>query len=322
MARKSKFMIPEEEYVIDRAPVSENTLTGISLARGTSSLINIACDKLLLDNENSFIYGNETEDTLKDLSEDIKTNGFKGAIMAYPVNGRYQIESGHRRFLAAMQAGLTEIPVIITKAPKTDAERRIRLISMNLHVRDNMKPTITATVIETLLQANKEDRENNNMSTDMMTLMDVVSGQMELSVKSIEKYRQFSKLDKELKELADEGISWSALTQGATLSTEKQKSIAASVWNEIGRVGVDNVSREWILSLIKRLKREDEPVEKPKTVVKRRDGGKIIAKAAKEFEDIMNGNVIFKKSDREETLKNLNKIKECIEKQISELKTN
>lgn len=315
-SRKPKFNIPKDEYAVAltekrtslEAPISNNKVVEMDL------------EDLIMDEENTLIYGDETEDSVRLLADDMKEKGFKGVILAYPVNqNKYQIESGHRRYLAARLAGLTTVKVLITEAPVTDSERRIRLISMNLHSRGPLKPTVMATVILTLLDANKEEQARKSLNTDMATLMDIVASQMELSVKSLEKYRQFDKLNDELKKLADEGISWSALTQASSLSEEKQKSIASSIWNEIERVSVDNVSGQWVSSLIASVKQETScPPVKPKTVVKRRDGGKIIAKCTREFEDIVNGNVIFKTKDRAETLENLRKMKECIEQKIEE----
>lgn len=320
-----KFKVPEDEYVIKQANVSA-TIKDTEEYASSTFIADIPCENIIIDNENSIIYGDETEKTLAELANDIKRNGFKGAIIAYPVTNNtdnrelFQIESGHRRFLAAKMAGLDVVPVIITEKPKSEAERRIRLISMNLHARNSLKPTVVANIINTLLSANKEEQQRQHLPYDMATLMEIVSSQMELSVKSLEKYRQFDKLHPELKEIADEGISWSALAQSSALPDDIQKTIASAIWKEIGRVGVDNVSRQWILSLIARVKQElSGQTVKPKTVVKRRDGGKIIAKAAKDFDDIINGNAIFKGEDRENTLKNLVKIKECIDKKIEEL---
>ncbi len=51
---------------------------------------------------------------------------------------------------------------------------------------------------------------------------------------------------------------------------------------------------------------------KQKSIVKRRDGQKIIGRWNHDIEDIMNGNVVFK--DKKEAIENLQKIQECIEK--------
>lgn len=322
MKRGSKFNVPLDEYVVKSN--FKNNQTRSEEYDSSKNIIDIACDKLIMDTENVQIYGEETDESIRELSADINKNGFKGAIMAYPITidnvQKYQIESGHRRFMAAKLAGLSKIPVILTEAPKTDSQRRIRLISMNLHSRETLKPTVMANVISTLMAANREEQERSNQPTDIATLMSIVSSQVELSTKSIEKYRQIPKLIPALQTLADNGISWSALVQSVTLPPEKQESIAASIQREIERVGIENVSRQWIVSLITRVKQEMiGPTAKAKTVVKRRDGAKIIAKCVKDFDDIMNGNAVFKEVNKTETLENLKKIRECIDKKIEEL---
>lgn len=318
-----KFEIPKDEYVVDVGNTIEQSDSDIQQVSGTSDtqIVDIPCDNLIMDDDNVVIYGNEDNYPIDELADDIEENGFKGAIMAFPIeNGKYQIESGHRRYMAAKQAGLNKLPVIITKVPSSDAERKIRLISMNLHSRKELKPTVTANIIETLIQANLEEQQRKNLATDMNTLLSITSSQMELSVVSLHKYRQFSKLCQPLKEIADEGVSWSAIAQASTLSDEKQSMLASSIWKEIERVGVDKVSREWVVSLITRMKQDlCGEIEKPKKVVKKRNGNKIIARTAKEFEDIINDNVVFNKTESESTLKNLMIIKNCVDQKIKEL---
>lgn len=311
---RNKFSIPKEEYVVPVRTPRE------IIPEKSGNIKTISCDNLIMDNENSKIYGEESAETVKELAHDMEQNGFKGAILAYPENGKYKIESGHRRFMAAKLAGISEIPVIITETPQTESERRIRLISMNLHSRDNLKPTVMAKVIQTLMEADKQEQERKGLPTDIATLMDIVASQVELSTKSIEKYRQIPKLIPELQNFADNGISWSALIQGVTLPPEQQKSVALSIKTEIERVGTENVSRQWISSLITRMKQEiiGQPA-KVKTVVKRRDGAKIVEKCVRDFEDIANGNAIFKNTDKKNLLENLLKIRECVDKKIQEL---
>lgn len=323
MAVKRKFNIPLDEYAVEKKQevLKQNN---DDLENDKTKIYNVSRETLIMDDDNSIIYGDETPDSVHLLAEDIKNNGFKGAIMAYPVNinGKkmYKIESGHRRYLAAIEAGLEEIPVIITAKPKTDAERRIRLISMNLHSRESLKPTTMARVIETLLESNKEEQERQNLPTDLATLTEIVANQVELSTTSVYKYRQIPKLIPELRVLADNGISWSALVQCSSLPEFKQTNISEMIVKEISRVGAENVSRQWILLLINKLKQDESgELVKPKTVVKRRDGTKIIAKCAKDFTDIANGNALFKEEDKQKNIDNLKKIRDCIDIKIKEL---
>lgn len=75
------------------------------------------------------------EESLKDLAEDIKVNGVINAIVVreHPsITGEWQIVSGHRRFRAAKMAGLTSVPVRISRNKDYRAEQ----IAENLHRED------------------------------------------------------------------------------------------------------------------------------------------------------------------------------------------
>lgn len=75
------------------------------------------------------------EESLKDLADDIKVNGVINAIVVreHPsIKGEWQIVSGHRRFRAAKLAGLTSVPVRISKNKDYRAEQ----IAENLHRED------------------------------------------------------------------------------------------------------------------------------------------------------------------------------------------
>ena len=90
--------------------------------------------------------GYETE-SLKDLAADIKVNGVINAIVVreHPeIKGEWQIVSGHRRYRAAKLAGLTSVPVRITKNKDYRAEQ----ISENLHRED-----LTLTEMEAIIAA-------------------------------------------------------------------------------------------------------------------------------------------------------------------------
>lgn len=76
-----------------------------------------------------------SEESLKDLADDIKVNGVINAIVVreHPsIKGEWQIVSGHRRFRAAKLAGLTSVPVRISKNKDYRAEQ----IAENLHRED------------------------------------------------------------------------------------------------------------------------------------------------------------------------------------------
>lgn len=318
-----KFNFNEDEFAL-----SDQVLQQIN--NGDKNLTNIPVDCLILDPDNPIIFGEITQESIGALSTDVEEDGFKGTILAYPVEKKngiqyYQIESGHKRYLAAKQAGLATVPVSITKPPKSDAERRLRLISMNLHGR-NPKPSVQANMAKYLFESIKEMREEECLPVDVATLTAEVARRMEKSIKSIEKYKQFQKLIPELQKLADDGIPWSMLLNCTILSEEQQKMIAFQIRAEVNNIGIDkidNISRQWLYNLIAQARNgaigEDiEPVQ-PKNTVRRRDGAKIISKCAKDFEDILNNKAVIKNNNKEKAIEDLKNIREIIDKKLTEL---
>lgn len=108
------------------------------------------------DNANLF-----NMDDIDILAGAIKRNGFRGAIEVYQKkDGRYEISSGHRRFLAAQQAGLDHIPALIYPMPESEIEKRSLLIDGNIYNRE-ITALDKARAInyqrETLMMAQKKD---------------------------------------------------------------------------------------------------------------------------------------------------------------------
>ena len=73
----------------------------------------IEIDLIDMNNDNESVFG---LDDIDYLAENIKEDGFSGAIAVYALdNGRYEISSGHRRYLAAKQLGMKTIPAIVSE---------------------------------------------------------------------------------------------------------------------------------------------------------------------------------------------------------------
>lgn len=308
-----KFDIPMDEYIVKK-PQSVEERAGIKM---------VPIADLVMDSANAIIYGGKQKD-IAALSDEIKENGFKGVILAYPVilnqKTKYRIESGHRRFLAAKQAGLTSLPVVETTVPKSEAEQRIRLIKMNLHNRTYV-PSMKSKEIISLMEDYQTMMEDAGQAYDITSIKEKVAADEELSVKSVEKYRQFANLIPELQKLADSGISWSALILCSTFPPDQQQLISLAIRTEIDRLGeAENISRQWIISLISRRRQEMTGTqEKIKTVSKPRNGATIIRNWMKDMDDMMSGNVVFRGKSKQEAISNLKKLQDCISQKLSEL---
>ena len=61
------------------------------------------------------------EEKMAELIESIKERGVIAPIKVRPINGRYEIVYGHRRFEACRRLGIEEIPAIVGEIDETDA---------------------------------------------------------------------------------------------------------------------------------------------------------------------------------------------------------
>jgi ParB family chromosome partitioning protein len=96
---------------------------------------------------------NQPRQSLGDLSEltaSIREKGVLEPILVRRVHGRYQIIAGERRYRAAREAGLAELPCVVREA--TDAETMELALIENLQRRD-LSPFEEADGLKTLAEA-------------------------------------------------------------------------------------------------------------------------------------------------------------------------
>jgi len=107
----------------------EDNLFDINITRG---LVNISIERLT-PNPNQprkTFY----EETITGLAESIREQGLLSPIIVRPDGNKYQIIAGERRYKAAQQAGLKEVPALIKKV--SDSEARIISLIENIQRED------------------------------------------------------------------------------------------------------------------------------------------------------------------------------------------
>src|SRR5690606_29205796 len=83
------------------------------------------------------------ETALVEMTQSIKNHGVVQPIVVTPVNGKYEIVAGERRFRAAGRAGLKKIPALVRTL--TDQHKLELSLIENLQRRDlNVLETATA----------------------------------------------------------------------------------------------------------------------------------------------------------------------------------
>ena len=292
---------------------------------------------LVDDPDNITVYGSEYQ--IDNLAEVMKEYGFQGVILAYPIEGgKYRIESGHRRRLAARKAGIETIPVLETVPPKTEYERKRRLFGANLLERDK-NPIITAKVADNLYYTFRDEyeykRENDLLDKDEAgniiesgDIIKKVSGFMGLDVRTITKYRTLLKLIPKLQEMAaSKEQSWTALTDAVTLSDQKQEELVCDIQNE-----PEPVTKTWIIKKCRELKQEEiendqkkkaqeiEQTNIPKSkatgYIKPKVATKKIKKYSSELTEVLKDEYVIPEKDLEQTINQLEDLNKIISEKI------
>lgn len=296
---------------------------------------------LVDDPDNITVYGSEYQ--IDNLAEVMKEYGFQGVILAYPIEGgKYRIESGHRRRLAARKAGIETIPVLETVPPKTEYERKRRLFGANLLERDK-NPIITARVADNLYYTFRDEyeykKENDLLDKDedgnLIESGDIikkVSAFMGLDVRTITKYRTLLKLIPKLQEMAaSKEYSWTALTDAVTLSDQKQEELVCDIQNE-----PESVTKAWIIKKCRELKQEEikidqennkgqavtqanAPKSKAAGYIKPKVATKKIKKYSSELTEVLKDEYVIPEKDLEQTINELEDLSKIISEKIEVL---
>lgn len=299
-------------------------------------------EQLVDDPDNITVYGSNYQ--VDNLAEVMREYGFQGVILAYPIgDGKYRIESGHRRRLAGRKAGIKEFPVLETTPPASDYERKRRLFGANLLSRDST-PMITARVADNLYFTFKDEYEykknNGTLEKDSEgnviesgDIMKKVGVFMDLDIRTINKYRTLLKLSPKLQKMADsKNYSWTALTDAATLSFEKQEELAAEMEND-----PEKATKSWIVKRCRELKEQeidevsvpaaeagavDIAVNKPRSAgyIKPKLAPKKILKYSSGLTEVLGDEYVIPDKDIDQTLQALEELNKMVSEKIESLK--
>ncbi len=275
------------------------------------------------DPYNAEVYGDLD---VQELSKAMNEYGFQGVILAYPIaDGKYRIESGHRRRAAAKEAKIREYPVFITETPKTEYERRIRLFLGNLHSRDE-NPMTKARVAEGLYQAHRQeirDRKNAGLleEGENTLINDIVASDMEINKAHVGRLRALLKLNPQLQQLvATRTYSWTDLSAASTLSEEKQNELYQMIISRREKYGDDSVNRAFLQKTITGLK-ENNLSERKKARAKKcaeRNYTKVIMYSSKNLMNALSAEVEYADADREKLQQTLRTLMECVENKLEQ----
>lgn len=215
-------------------------------ALNDNKIIEIDPKDLIDDPENQEIYQN---DDVEGLAKAMEEGGMFGVILAYPYEGGYRIESGHRRKQAAIKAGLTKVNVFVTDPPKDEIERKKRLVRANLHLR-NYSPMTYAREAEylytTFVKENQKLAEEGLASK--MSPIEKVAEYLEVSTSLVSRYRKLIKLPEKLQKLLEEypNLPWNALSDGEILNETQADMLYKRIQSEIKLHGETAVTAKFV----------------------------------------------------------------------------
>ena len=183
------------------------------------------------DNEKIFDMGD-----LDSLEKDMRTSGFKGAIIVLQKNdGRYEISSGHRRFRAAKRIGKDTIPCIVAPYPISDRERGLMLLSSNIYTR-KMKPMDWARAID-YYESLPRDSGVTGKSIEL------AAEYFGISPTSAKRYKRLLKLIPGLQELTGRPeFPYTAFAPALNLSADEQEKLLDLI-KDSGGITADDIAR-------------------------------------------------------------------------------
>lgn len=203
--------------------------------------------------DNEYIFGYTDIDFL---ANEIKEGGFHGAIEVFAKpDGRYEINAGHRRYLACRQLGYETIPCIVNDYKDSSAAAE-QLIMSNIHHRD-LTPLRRARAIDyydkNVMVKRKVDYQGRKRAA--------LAEKFNMGEGSIQRYLAILNLIPELQELCDtKDFPWTYYIPLAKEDAEVQRMVYRSLLESAPEGNIKELSRkqvEWQLDSI-RLKRERE----------------------------------------------------------------
>ena len=163
-------------------------------------------------------------DEMNSLIESVQQQGIMTPLIVRPLEGttdEYEIISGHRRFRAAQQAGLKEVPAFIR--PVSRDEATIMLVDSNLH-REHILPSEKAYAYKLKLEAMSRQGYRSDLTSNQvgrrLETADIIAEQSDESKTQIRRYIRLTHLIPEILKMVDEqriafsvGVELSYLTE-------------------------------------------------------------------------------------------------------------
>ncbi|MBR3382621.1 MAG: ParB/RepB/Spo0J family partition protein [Clostridia bacterium] len=166
------------------------------------------------------------DDEMDRLVESIQEHGVMTPIYVRPIDGGYEVISGHRRIHAAKRAGLDTVPAI--EMDMTRDEAAIALVDSNLH-RERLLPSEKAFAYKLKLEAlSRQGKRDLTCGQVGHKSRDDIDG--DESGRQIQRYIRLTNLIPPLLDLVDEGrIAFTPAVELSYLTHEEQELLFSEI---------------------------------------------------------------------------------------------
>lgn len=179
---------------------------------------------------------------IKELALSIKEHGLLHPIVVRPVEGGYEIISGHRRKEALEYLGIKEAAVKVVEADDVEAE--LMLIDANLESRA-LSPMEVARAIrrkKELMGERRGRKERQNDANFQGKTAGIIASQLGMSESQVERLDRLNNLIPELQLLVEKGrLKFTTAVHIASWPAEAQRDLYQALGDEIAELKVKEV---------------------------------------------------------------------------------
>ncbi len=186
---------------------------------------NIAIEKLFPFEGHPFKVQDNEE--MNALIESIQEQGILSPLIVRPkenTEDEYEIVSGHRRFRAAVKAGIKEVPALIVPIDRDAAA--IAVVDSNLH-REHILPSEKAFAYKLKMEALSRQGKRSDLTSDQvgrkLETAEIIGQQADESKNQVRRYIRLTNLIPPILDMVDEGrIAFTPAVELSYLQPEEQ----------------------------------------------------------------------------------------------------
>ena len=206
--------------------------------------------------DNAWLFGDITDENVRNLVDAIKKDGFIGAINVWKIdNDNYEVFSGHRRRHAMELLGEDSIPCFVYNYPDTESVRRRIVLGSNIYTRGSINASDNHIYIARQIKYLEETLKMEGFSG---RIRDEIAKEFGVSPTKIHRYESLLKCSDLVLEMEANGdIPLLQASAMAVLSREEQDKLALEIKKLLEKRGEGGLKRDDIQKMIDARKMDD-----------------------------------------------------------------